>query len=94
VIGISPGQGELLGKPALVATNHHSGLSCLSCPRADADGGPRKQQNPHTGCSDAVYFTAHPALACSNGGNGEHFDVQSQGKVALKNSLEELAAHS
>jgi hypothetical protein len=60
VTGIWPGQGELLGKPALVATNHHSGLSCLSCPRADADGGPRKQQDHHTGCSDAVYLAVHP----------------------------------
>jgi hypothetical protein len=55
-------QGELLGKPALVAVIHYTALSCLRCPRADADGGLRKQQNPHTGCSDAVSFAAHPGL--------------------------------
>jgi len=58
VIGISQGQGKLLGKPALVAAIHHTALNSLSCPRADADVDPRKQQNPHSGCSDAVYLTA------------------------------------
>jgi hypothetical protein len=41
----------------------------LACPRADAEVGPRKQQNPHTGCSNAVHQAAYPVLACDNRGN-------------------------
>ncbi len=76
MVGTSQGQDELLDKPALVAAIHYTDLRSWSCPRADADGGPRKQQNPHTGCSDAVYLTAHPVFACGNGGKANHFLVQ------------------
>ena len=73
VIGISPGQGELLGKPASVAVIDHRALRCLPSPRADADGGPRTQQKNYTGSSAAVSLTAPPFLMCGKGDKARHF---------------------